>query len=318
MTHVLHQSALQLAQQYLKCERELVTVLQKIQAGKLFVTWGYSSLFDYCRRALSLSESQSYNFVAVSRRCNEIPELQKAIQSEQINISRAKRILPVLDKENAALWIEKAAMMDQRQLEKAVAAQNPTVQHRPALKPTSESQALLHLGISLEEQNDVLRTQEVLTQKLQRPVTLREGNAAAHKEFLDKNDPLRISARATLKAEKKSKIAAPAAPPEKIPTTKAVAKEASPPRPATSRYIPAAIQHKIHQRDQGQCRHKNPDGSRCCSKTFLEIHHIQPLSEGGHTTLENLITVCSAHHKHTHLTHSPGHHNKLHLPVRDR
>ncbi len=29
----------------------------------------------------------------------------------------------------------------------------------------------------------------------------------------------------------------------------------------------------------------------------VEIHHVTPVSEGGLSTLENLMTLCSAHHR---------------------
>ncbi len=155
MTHVLHQSAVELSKKYLQCERDLVQVLQEIQRNYFYIQWGYSSLYDYCRKALLLSEAQAYNFVSVSRRCNEIPELQHAIQSQQINLSRAKRILPVLNSDNASLWIEKAQTMDQRQLEREVATENPAASFRAILKPVGALRSLLHLEISVQLEKEI-------------------------------------------------------------------------------------------------------------------------------------------------------------------
>ncbi|MFO7652730.1 MAG: HNH endonuclease, partial [Candidatus Krumholzibacteriia bacterium] len=47
------------------------------------------------------------------------------------------------------------------------------------------------------------------------------------------------------------------------------------------------------------------DGYRCrtpgCSRTrFLKVHHIVPRARGGGNALENLITYCSACHRHRH------------------
>ena len=39
----------------------------------------------------------------------------------------------------------------------------------------------------------------------------------------------------------------------------------------------------------------SPDGTR-----FVDVHHLRPRSEGGKNTLENLITLCTAHHRATH------------------
>jgi hypothetical protein len=287
---------------------------------------------------LELSEAQAFNFVAVSRKCSEVPALQDAIENKRINVSRAKRIVSVIAKDNAALWIEKAQKLPQRELEKEVAAVKPEATPRPMLKPTGPQRALLHCGISQEQEKKIYRAKEILSQKLQRPVSLEETLEAVFDLFLEKTDPIRKAQRVL--AKKARQTVSPSTKPESPglegmrlrvpaqtpvpqtqaketssakdraseimtsihPVSKAPAREAHPPVPALSnpRYIPAALRHQIFYRDQGRCRHKNPDGSRCESRMFLQIHHIQPLCQGGTTTLENLITVCCAHHQHVH------------------
>jgi|GEM_PF-596775 len=312
MTHVLHQSAMQLAEKYLQCERELLLVLQDISAKKLFIDWGYSSLYDYCRQALKLSEAQAYNFVAVSRQCLKIPALQKAIQSEQINLSRAKRILPVLDVENAAQWIEKAATMDQRQLEREVAAENPVLIERPSLKPSSATRFTLHTGVSEEIHTDIENALEILSRSSK--TSLEDAVGLAFKVLLDKIAPLRKTARQRKRKESASLAVTSTAAEAKSQGAAAneIAVQESPPVPSPSpvsnkRYIPAEMKRRIYRRDGGQCRHLNPDGQRCSQRSFLDIHHIHPLSEGGATTLDNLVTVCSGHHAHLHRNKLPVH-----------
>ena len=38
----------------------------------------------------------------------------------------------------------------------------------------------------------------------------------------------------------------------------------------------------------------------CSNGTFLDLHHLQPRSEGGAHTASNLLTVCTAHHRALH------------------
>ena len=59
--------------------------------------------------------------------------------------------------------------------------------------------------------------------------------------------------------------------------------------------IPANLLHEVNLRDAGRCQFKN-----CGASHWTEIHHIRPLSMGGDNALENLMTVCSAHHKFMH------------------
>ncbi|MCB0390194.1 MAG: HNH endonuclease, partial [Bdellovibrionales bacterium] len=65
--------------------------------------------------------------------------------------------------------------------------------------------------------------------------------------------------------------------------------------------IPAEIAHHVHLRDQGQCRHHYPSGERCNTKRWLHLHHKQPVSLGGEHSVDNLISLCPAHHELAHL-----------------
>jgi len=66
-------------------------------------------------------------------------------------------------------------------------------------------------------------------------------------------------------------------------------------RPRRARQnIPPALRRAVLARD----RHCRVPG--CSHATFLDIHHIQPLSEGGRHEAKNLLGICSAHHRATH------------------
>jgi hypothetical protein len=94
-----------------------------------------------------------------------------------------------------------------------------------------------------------------------------------------------------------------ATPREVSPPTTAVPFSA-PPKCKTSAKsrspIPTSVKHQVHLRDQGRCTHKTQEGPRCNQKRWIEIHHIQPVSQGGAHTLENLTTLCSSHHRLVH------------------
>jgi len=66
-------------------------------------------------------------------------------------------------------------------------------------------------------------------------------------------------------------------------------------RPRRARQdIPPALRRAVLARD----RHCRVPG--CSHATFLDVHHIQPLSEGGRNEAANLLGICSAHHRATH------------------
>jgi hypothetical protein len=64
--------------------------------------------------------------------------------------------------------------------------------------------------------------------------------------------------------------------------------------------LPSHLIHQLELRDQGQCT-KHTNGVRCTQRRWLHYHHIVPKHRGGADTLENLTTLCSAHHKMEHL-----------------
>ena len=64
-----------------------------------------------------------------------------------------------------------------------------------------------------------------------------------------------------------------------------------------TRAVPPAIRRALRVRDGG-CRFPGCDRSR-----FIHAHHIQHWTDGGETRLDNLVTLCSQHHR---LVHEGG------------
>jgi Domain of unknown function (DUF222)/HNH endonuclease len=64
-----------------------------------------------------------------------------------------------------------------------------------------------------------------------------------------------------------------------------------------TRTIPPALRRALRSRDEG-CRFPG-----CTHRRFMHAHHIQHWARGGPTTLENLVQLCSYHHR---LVHEGG------------
>ena len=64
-----------------------------------------------------------------------------------------------------------------------------------------------------------------------------------------------------------------------------------------SRLIPPAIRRALRLRDDG-CRFPG-----CTRKQFVDAHHVEHWSEGGETSLDNLVQLCRQHHR---LVHEGG------------
>ena len=59
--------------------------------------------------------------------------------------------------------------------------------------------------------------------------------------------------------------------------------------------VPPALRRAVLARDRQGCRVPG-----CRNTHFVDVHHLRPRSEGGKNTVENLITLCTAHHRAIH------------------
>ncbi|HVE45799.1 MAG TPA: HNH endonuclease signature motif containing protein [Acidimicrobiales bacterium] len=62
----------------------------------------------------------------------------------------------------------------------------------------------------------------------------------------------------------------------------------------STKTIPRAIRRALRLRD-GKCRFPG-----CTQRRFVDGHHIQHWSQGGETSLENLVLLCRVHHRKVH------------------
>jgi len=65
-----------------------------------------------------------------------------------------------------------------------------------------------------------------------------------------------------------------------------------------TRTIPPALARALDVRDAGRCRFPG-----CTHRRFLDRHHVKHWSDDGETKLDNLLTLCTAHHQ---LVHEGG------------
>jgi 5-methylcytosine-specific restriction endonuclease McrA len=274
-THIYHERAKILVKDYLKLEVELIDLLQKIESEKIFLPLGWNSMFTYCTQGLKLSESESYRFIGVSRKCSEIPKLKEAIQDGKINSSKSKKILSVITPANLESWIEKAMTLPTKDLEREVVKEAPEKKIQEKLKPVTSTRAELKLGMSLELEKKLKRCQELALKSGAKSLEEVLGVLVDH--YLKTKDPVEKAKR----NEEKTKVTVLG-------------------KVESKRNIPAQIKHQVMNRDEGKCQYRQPNGKPCGSRFFTEIHHLNPWSYGGKHELANLTTFCAAHHRFLH------------------
>ncbi len=189
----LDDKARSLAEHYKQSEAELFSVLVQMAKTRVFSQLGFKGVYDYCFSALKLGEAQSAYFQKVVRKSEEVPELGAAIQAGKITLSQARRIVPLLTKENPEEWIEAARTLPQRELERKVTAANPQLVVRERLKPVAPTRTELRVGISLELEKKLRRLQDVLGGSLEEVLEMAIG------ETLERRDPVKKAERAFLR-----------------------------------------------------------------------------------------------------------------------
>ncbi len=269
----LHEKALSLSRTYRASDSALLDVLMALLKNNGFFQLGYPNLFVYCTSALSLSEAQACYFSKVAKKSEEVPELKMAIEQGVISLSQARRVVPVITKETANAWIEKAARLPQRELEREVCAVNPKAMSREKIKVVSADRSDLKVGISKELEHKLKRVRELVGQDK----SLESVLAQLTDFYLKHKDPVQKAKRVNAKA-----------------------------KPPSSGKSSAQVKHDVNEHDEGKCRALLPNGSRCNSTSWVEHHHLKPRSHGGQDIATNLVTLCSAHHR---LTHQTGLHN---------
>lgn len=284
----LHQRALEAARKYFSAEADLLELIQKIDACRGFRSLGHASLFSYAVGELKLSENVALNLINVARKAVQIPALKAEIRAGTLSVCKARKIVPVLTTQNQVEWIEKAKKLPTRKLEQEIAKVAPGEACPERVRYVSENRMTLSLSLDEKIFETIKRIQDLESQKKNRAVSLEETFAAMSAFYVEKNDPVEKAKRAV------AKISA-------TPSADKMAKDA-PERSDVTRQIkrlpiPATTEHEVTQRDGARCTAIDPDGKRCPNRRWLHVHHIKPVNAGGGNALDNLATLCSAHHR---------------------
>ena len=256
----LHEKALEIVSRYKRAEADLIDILQKVDEHRVYLQFECKNLHEYTMKMLKLSESVAFNFIVVARKAREVPELKKAIQSGHLSVSKARKITPVLNKDNQGTWLKMAIEMPQKKLEQQVAKVCPKEATPEKLKFVSGERLSLQMGISETVHQKLKRAQDLESQRRKTAASLEETLDSLLDAYLEKHDPVKTSEK--LKARKN-----------------------------------LAVARQVELRDGGQCTYTDSNGTRCTERRWLHNHHIIPKSQGGPDTLENLTTLCSGHHR---------------------
>jgi len=275
----IHQRAIRAGRQFKRAESEVISVLQAVDGKRVFVKKGFSSITDYAIRVMGMSESTAAQFVYVSRKAVNIPEIKVAIDKGKLTVSQARRISSVITQENKEVLIHQACTLSQRALEREVATINPKFAVPERIKAISSDRDSYQGSWSKEVTHKLRRLQNLLSQKNNKLCDFEQAMLFSLDVALEKIDPVKKAQRSVIRKEKPKRLASRQVPEQAGPA------------------IPACVQHGVNLRDDRQCTHKDASGRRCSNNKFLHLHHVVPQSHGGKHTVDNIVTLCGMHHR---------------------
>ena len=290
----------------------LVALLAELDARRLYLGEGCSSLFTYCTHVLRLSEHAAYGRIEAARAARRFPVVLDLLAEGAVTLTTITLLGPILTLANHQQVLAEARRLSKREVEHLVARlrPQPSVAERVRKLPTPRTAS----GIDLlaDATSEVQRAAApvgsppsarprhvALTPlapdryKVQLTVT-----RATHDKLRRAQDLLRHSLPTGDLAEIVDRAVTLLL--DDLERAKLAAVER--PRAAGSkalgaRYIPAAVRRAVWKRDGGRCRFVGAEG-RCTERGFLEFHHIRPHAAGGATIVENLELRCRAHNLH--------------------
>jgi len=114
---------------------DILLHLAEVDRRALYLSYGFSSLFDYCAGALNYSRSAAGRRIATARAIRRFPEIYDLLDSDEVSLSTIGLIAPVLDDDNKDLLLREIRNKTYRQVDAIVAAYRPPVAYRDLVKP---------------------------------------------------------------------------------------------------------------------------------------------------------------------------------------
>ncbi|MES2962870.1 MAG: HNH endonuclease signature motif containing protein [Bdellovibrionota bacterium] len=298
---VLHEQAVEAVAMNKKSEKSLVVIFYELDTFGGYRFYGAKSLYDYAMKIHKLSEPTALNIINVARKSKQVPELRHAVVEGKLSVATARKIVPVITKDNKDHWIELAMTETKVVLERAVATEKPNLAVRETAKYVSGDRLAVTSIMKVVDHEKLKRVMDIESQRTRKNVGQGEAIVAGLDAYLEIFCPIKKAERSKIRAQKKeSAVNAPAPVPGQVINQRASIRTHLRQNSSLRSTLPAVLKHALDMRDCRQCTQLDENDVRCEERRWLDYHHIIERSKGGQDTFENLTTVCSAHHRMIH------------------
>jgi hypothetical protein len=269
---------------------------------------GYASFREYAERLFGHSPRLVQEKLRVAEALEELPLLSGALEHGKLSFSAVRELSRVATAATERRWLQAAGGKTVRELEELVSGRKPG--SLPGDLP--DEGARRHV-LRLEVSGEVLATFREAMAKVRRQAGEALDDDAAvlllcRQALGGPRDDGRSSYQVALTVCEHCRRGMQQGRGELVEVPRAIAEMAAcdaqdvghverahvGAKRATQVVAPA-LRRQVTRRDGGRCR-----VPRCRHAVFTDVHHLRLRSEGGESTLENLITLCSAHHRAIH------------------
>ena len=103
----------------------LIALLAELDARRVYLGEGCSSLFTYCTQVLHLSEHAAYNRIETARAARRFPVILELVESAAVTLTSVRLLAPHLTDANHRDVLERARHKTKRKIELLVATLHP-------------------------------------------------------------------------------------------------------------------------------------------------------------------------------------------------
>ena len=300
-----------------KSTADLIAGLVELDARRLYLGEGYSSLFAYCTRALQLSEDAAYNRIRAVRVAAKWPEVVELIANGSLTVTSVRLLSDLLTDTNHAAMFAAATHKTKREVELIVATVHPQPAPAPSIRrlPQAAPSAATSTGLlgpswiptPADHSDERPAAPPLAPASPARPATVAPLSQDQYKvQFTiskathdklgrvqdlmrhtnPKGDPAEIFDRALtvlLEHLERRKLGKVVCPRQQLRRSR-----------RQSRHIPSAVKREVWARDGGRCAYVGAAG-RCTETGFVEYHHVVPYADGGEANAANIQLRCRTH-----------------------
>jgi len=299
---------------------DLIQSLAEVEARRLHLASGCSSMFGYCTQVLHLSEHAAYARIAAARAATRFPVVMDLLIEGAITLTTVTLLRRHLTAENHAALLEAARHKSKADVEMLVATLHPQPEVPSSVRKVRAPK--LPAAVTAALLSDVTEAMATLQATTREPQSAPSPQPAVVRAIA----PERYKLQVTIGAETRAKLrraqdllrhtnrsADEAAVIDRALTVLVEqlekvkygrtdrprraglprAESRGPSNPS-SRHVPAHLRRAVSGRDGDRCAFVRPVG-RCSETAGLQYHHRIPFAEGGPTTVDNLELRCPAH-----------------------